>query len=200
VLDLIIDIHGADVWAKVKLQRPPSDFVVRAIGKQFNWGSDGKFGTDDDLTTDNELHIPVNKPIHVVLSSRDVVHSFLLRHFRLRYGDDKDGLRHDQQNRHGNAVVAGRMNPATETKRGRVEGAQAFEVGQMVDEVRKQTKRQDDDESQRHERDGIDEGRSNLKCIELRATSRALMIATVKIKITAGIDGPPAAARAMAPA
>jgi hypothetical protein len=29
-------------------------------------GSDGKFGTEDDLGSDNELHIPVNKPILVV--------------------------------------------------------------------------------------------------------------------------------------
>ena len=63
VLDVIIDIRGADVWAKVKLQRPPSDFVVRAVGKQFNWEfiypePDGKLGTEDDLITDNELHVP----------------------------------------------------------------------------------------------------------------------------------------------
>ncbi|HXV49782.1 MAG TPA: hypothetical protein VEB61_13325, partial [Candidatus Binatia bacterium] len=81
VLDLIIDLRGADVWAKVKLQRPPTDFVVHAVGKQFNWefiypGADGKFGSDDDLITDNELHIPVGKPIHVVLKSKDVIHSF----------------------------------------------------------------------------------------------------------------------------
>jgi cytochrome c oxidase subunit II len=89
VLDLLIDIRGADVWAKVKLMRPPSDFVVHAAGKQFNWefvypGPDGKFGTADDLVTSNELHIPVNKPIHVLLTSRDVIHSFFLPHFRLK--------------------------------------------------------------------------------------------------------------------
>ena len=28
VLDLLIDVRGADVWAKVKLQRPPSDPVT----------------------------------------------------------------------------------------------------------------------------------------------------------------------------
>jgi len=89
VLDFFIDIRSADVWAKVKLQRPPSDFIVQGIGKQFNWqfvypGPDGKFGTDDDITTDNELHIPVNKPIHVILMSKDVIHSFFLPHLRLK--------------------------------------------------------------------------------------------------------------------
>jgi cytochrome c oxidase subunit 2 len=89
VLDLFIDIRGADVWAKVKGQRPPSDFVVRGVGKQFNWefiypGPDGKLGSDDDLTTDNELHVPVGNVIHVILSSKDVIHSFFLPHFRLK--------------------------------------------------------------------------------------------------------------------
>jgi cytochrome c oxidase subunit 2 len=89
VLDVLIDIRGANVWAKVKLQRPPTDFVVRASGKQFNWefvypGPDGKFGTEDDLTADNELHVPVNKPIHVILTAKDVIHSFFLPHFRLK--------------------------------------------------------------------------------------------------------------------
>jgi len=89
MLDFFIDIRGADVWAKVKLQRPPTDFVVHGIGKQFNWafvyaGADGKFGTEDDITTDNELHVPVGKPIQVILMSRDVIHSFFLPHFRLK--------------------------------------------------------------------------------------------------------------------
>jgi cytochrome c oxidase subunit 2 len=89
VLDLIIDIRGADVWAKVKLQRPAAEVIVRAVGKQFNWefvypGADGKFDTDDDLTTDNELHVPVGKPINVLLTSKDVIHSFFLPHFRLK--------------------------------------------------------------------------------------------------------------------
>jgi len=89
VLDFFIDLRGGDVWAKVKLQRPPTDFVVHGIGKQFNWefvyaGADGKFGTEDDITTDNELHVPVGKPIQVILMSRDVIHSFFLPHFRLK--------------------------------------------------------------------------------------------------------------------
>jgi cytochrome c oxidase subunit 2 len=89
MLDVLIDVRGAAVWAKVKLQRPPSDFVVHGIGKQFNWefvypGADRTFGTADDITTENELHIPVGKPIHVILLSRDVIHSFFLPHFRLK--------------------------------------------------------------------------------------------------------------------
>ncbi len=36
--------------------------------KQFNWeiaypGPDGKFGTEDDMTMDNEVHVPSGKPV-----------------------------------------------------------------------------------------------------------------------------------------
>ena len=88
-LDLLIDIRGADVWAKIKGQPPPADVTVRAMGKQLNWGftypgPDGKFGTEDDLQIDNDLHVPVGKVVHVILTSKDVIHSFFLPHARLK--------------------------------------------------------------------------------------------------------------------
>ena len=76
-------------WAKIKAQVPPSDVVVEVTAKQFNWevlypGPDGKFGTADDLKIDNEVHVPVNKNVHVILKSRDVIHSFFLPNLRLK--------------------------------------------------------------------------------------------------------------------
>jgi cytochrome c oxidase subunit 2 len=85
--------------------------VVRVVGEQFAWnihypGPDGKFGkTDiklidlqtnplgldrsdpdakDDITTVNQLHLPVGKPAIVHLSSKDVIHSFNLTEFRVK--------------------------------------------------------------------------------------------------------------------
>jgi cytochrome c oxidase subunit 2 len=89
ILDVIIDINGGEVWAKIKRQMPETDIVVRAAGKQFNWeftypGPDGKFGTADDLQLDNDLHVPVGKPVRVILTSKDVIHSFFLPNFRLK--------------------------------------------------------------------------------------------------------------------
>lgn len=89
ILDVIIDISGGEVWAKIKRQMPETDIVVRAAGKQFNWeftypGPDGKFGTEDDLQIDNDLHVPVGKPVRVILTSKDVIHSFFLPNFRLK--------------------------------------------------------------------------------------------------------------------
>ena len=78
--------------------------VVRVVAEQFAWnahypGADGQFGrTDiklmsaenplgldrsdpaakDDVNTINQLELPVNKPVIIHLSSKDVIHSFSL--------------------------------------------------------------------------------------------------------------------------
>ncbi|HEU5304681.1 MAG TPA: hypothetical protein VFU40_08560 [Gemmatimonadales bacterium] len=89
IIDLWLDFRGAPVWAKVKLERPPAALSIQVTGKQFNWevvypGPDGKFGTADDKLFLDELHVPVNRPVRVVLKSRDVIHSFFLPNFRLK--------------------------------------------------------------------------------------------------------------------
>lgn len=84
--------------------------VVRVVAEQFAWnmhypGPDHKFGrTDiklvsaanplgldrsdpdgkDDITTINQLNLPVNKPVIVHLSSKDVIHSFGLNQMRVK--------------------------------------------------------------------------------------------------------------------
>lgn len=84
--------------------------VVRVVAEQFAWnihypGPDGKFGkTDiklvsaanplgldrgdpdakDDIMTINQMNLPVNKPVIVHLSSKDVIHSFGLPQMRVK--------------------------------------------------------------------------------------------------------------------
>lgn len=89
VLDLGIDFAGGKVWAKVKGEPPPGDVQVQVTGKQFNWiitypGPDGAFGTADDLTEENELHVPVGRVVRVVLKAEDVIHSFFVPALRLK--------------------------------------------------------------------------------------------------------------------
>ena len=91
------------IWASRIDTVPPSSeaMVVQVTGEQFAWnvhyaGPDGKFGrTDlklldlqsnplgldredpaakDDVTTLNQLYLPVNKPVVVRLRSKDVIH------------------------------------------------------------------------------------------------------------------------------
>jgi cytochrome c oxidase subunit 2 len=84
--------------------------VVRVVAEQFSWnihypGADGEFGkTDinlvtsenplgldrqdqdakDDITTINQLNLPVNKPVIIHLSSKDVIHSLGLNQMRVK--------------------------------------------------------------------------------------------------------------------
>jgi cytochrome c oxidase subunit 2 len=83
ILLIILACVSRSVWAEIKQRVPPSDMQVQVTAKQFNWeiaypGPDGKLGTDDDVTMDNDLHIPVGKTIRVQLKSRDVIHSFFI--------------------------------------------------------------------------------------------------------------------------
>jgi cytochrome c oxidase subunit II len=87
---VVLTFLSAPAWSKIKIQAPPaSDFVVQVTAKQFNWqitypGADGKFGTADDKTLLDEMHVPANKVVHVHLRSQDVIHSFFVPQFRMK--------------------------------------------------------------------------------------------------------------------
>ena len=89
VILVVLAFMSASTWGKVKRHAPPSDFQVQVTAKQFNWeivypGPDRKFGTEDDFQTENDIHVPINKVVHVVLKSKDVIHSFFLPNLRLK--------------------------------------------------------------------------------------------------------------------
>ncbi len=89
VLDLGIDAAGGAAWDKVKGGPPPATVEVQVKAKQFNWeftyaGPDGKFGTADDITQENEMHVPVNQVVRLTLTSGDVIHSFFVPNLRLK--------------------------------------------------------------------------------------------------------------------
>jgi cytochrome c oxidase subunit 2 len=109
---VLLVFYAIPAWAtRVKAFPAGSDaVVVRVIGEQFAWnvhypGPDGKFGrtdpklvsadnpigldrTDpdakDDITTINQLNLPVDRPVLVHLSSKDVIHSFGLYEMRVK--------------------------------------------------------------------------------------------------------------------
>jgi cytochrome c oxidase subunit 2 len=101
------------LWAtRVEAMPPESEaLVVQVTGEQFAWnvhyaGPDRMFGrtdiklldlqsnplgldrTDpaakDDVTTVNQLYLPVNRPVIVRLRSKDVIHSFGVPEFRVK--------------------------------------------------------------------------------------------------------------------
>ncbi len=92
------------IWAEIRSEFPPEEnsTVIHVVAEQFAWnvhypGDDGVFGrrdislitpedplgldrsdpnAKDDITTINQLNLPVNKPVIVHLTSKDVIHSF----------------------------------------------------------------------------------------------------------------------------
>ena len=113
VIEVVLLVgYAIPAWA-LRVTAFPSEseaVVVRLIGEQFAWnvhypGPDAKFGrTDlklvsadnplgldradanakDDITTINQLNLPVDRPILVHLSSKDVIHSFGLIEMRVK--------------------------------------------------------------------------------------------------------------------
>jgi cytochrome c oxidase subunit 2 len=86
---VVLTFLSAPAWSRIKMSIPPTDLVIQVTAKQFNWqvaypGPDGKFGTDDDKKFLDEMHIPVNKPVKVILKSQDVIHSFFVPAFRIK--------------------------------------------------------------------------------------------------------------------
>ena len=86
---VVLTFLSVPTWARIKMQMPQTDLTVQVNAKQFNWivtypGPDGKFGTEDDKTFDNEVHVPVGKPVKLILKSQDVIHSFYMPNLRFK--------------------------------------------------------------------------------------------------------------------
>jgi cytochrome c oxidase subunit II len=89
VILIALALLSRSTWANIKEQGPPGDVFFQVTGKQFNWeitypGPDGKLGTPDDVTVENDFHVPVNKVVRFDLTSKDVIHSFFVPWIRLR--------------------------------------------------------------------------------------------------------------------
>ena len=86
----------------LELDAPKADLTVKATGKQWYWSynypDNGNFEFDsilvDDkdlkpgqprlLTVDNEMVVPVNKVVHVLVTGADVIHSFAVPSFGIK--------------------------------------------------------------------------------------------------------------------
>jgi len=86
---VVLTFLSVPTWARIKMQMPQTDLIIEVSAKQFNWivtypGPDGKFGTEDDKTFDNEIHVPAGKPVKLILKSQDVIHSFYMPNLRFK--------------------------------------------------------------------------------------------------------------------
>ena len=85
-----------------ELDVPTPDLTIKATGKQWFWSysypdngnfefdslmvaeKDLKPGQPRLLTADNEMVVPVNKVVHVLVTGADVIHSFTVPSFGIR--------------------------------------------------------------------------------------------------------------------
>ncbi len=112
ILFIGLVLAGQHIWAQVHLQSSPADAIqIEVTGQQFVWnfrysGPDGRFGRlspefinesggnplgldfDDPAATDDlvmpVMAVPVDRPVEVILRSKDVIHSFFVREMRLK--------------------------------------------------------------------------------------------------------------------
>lgn len=103
---------GLRSWFNITSEAPANSEVVEVVGKQFNWlirypGKDGVLGKrdfrkiddannilgldwndkdnkDDVISQSGELHVVVNRPVKLIIGSRDVIHDVGLPHFRMK--------------------------------------------------------------------------------------------------------------------
>jgi len=101
---------GLVVWGKF-VDVPKDAAIVEAVGQQWHWsfrfpGKDGELGhsdatlvapdnpfgldaddpkgDDDVLVASPELHLPVDRPVKLLLRSKDVLHNFTVTQFRVK--------------------------------------------------------------------------------------------------------------------
>ncbi len=112
VIFIGLAVMGQSVWASLRFnQAPPGSFQVEVVSQQFQWnfhyaGTDGVFGrTDPKLIDDSALNfigidetdpnakddsvhsvlaIPVNRPVELMLRSKDVIHNFWVPQLRFK--------------------------------------------------------------------------------------------------------------------
>lgn len=109
----LIVAFGVPMWRSIKQETPneKDSTVVQLVAQQFAWnfqyaGPDGKFGrraaslvsasnsiglddsdpdAKDDVTTINNLHVPLGKPVILHMTSKDVIHDFAVAEFRNKH-------------------------------------------------------------------------------------------------------------------
>ncbi|MHB1920754.1 MAG: cytochrome c oxidase subunit II [Chitinophagaceae bacterium] len=111
VMTILVGV-GLKHWFELTSPAPRDAMEVEVTGKQFNWifrypGKDGVLGkrnykliddansnplgqdwsdraNRDDIVETSDLHLVVNKPVNLIIGSRDVVHDVGMPYFRLK--------------------------------------------------------------------------------------------------------------------
>jgi cytochrome c oxidase subunit 2 len=108
----VLVVFGLKYWFKMTSDAPKDAVLVEITGHQFGWemrypGKDGVLGkkshklynkpmgnslgvdfddpeSHDDIHVSTEMHIPVGRPVKLVINAQDVIHDVGLPHFRMK--------------------------------------------------------------------------------------------------------------------
>jgi cytochrome c oxidase subunit 2 len=79
LITMVIFIWGASVF--FAMATPPGETLnIYVVGKQWMW----KFQHLDGQREINELHVPVGRPVKLIMTSEDVIHDFFVPAFRVK--------------------------------------------------------------------------------------------------------------------
>ena len=106
----VLVVFGLKYWFKMTGEAPAGAVEIEVTGHQFGWefrypGADSTFGrknfkltsgidplgvdfndpaSHDDIHVSGTMHIPVNRPVKLIINSQDVIHDVGLSHFRMK--------------------------------------------------------------------------------------------------------------------
>jgi cytochrome c oxidase subunit II len=79
VIAMVIFVWSSSVY--MAISRPPDETInVYVVGKQWMW----KFQHLDGQREINELHVPVGRPVKLIMTSEDVIHDVFVPAFRVK--------------------------------------------------------------------------------------------------------------------
>ena len=80
VIFLLLFVWGASVYLEI-YRTPQGELSVFVVAKQWMWKVQHTGGQSEI----NSLHMPVNRPVRLVMASQDVIHSFFIPALRLKH-------------------------------------------------------------------------------------------------------------------
>jgi cytochrome c oxidase subunit 2 len=79
ILAMGVFFWGAFLY--IQMRTPPKEAIdVYVIGKQWMWHAQHSNGKREN----NELHVPIGRPVRLIMTSQDVIHSFYIPAFRVK--------------------------------------------------------------------------------------------------------------------
>jgi cytochrome c oxidase subunit 2 len=79
ILTMVMFAWGADLFVQERTP-PPQSQEIYVVGKQWMW----KVQHPEGRKEINELHVPLGRPIELVMASEDVIHDFFVPSFRVK--------------------------------------------------------------------------------------------------------------------